>query len=106
MTPSSRRCAASTKRAKVVGRAVQAAWREQIDAVVAPAEPPREIGQRHDLDHGDAEVDEVGQPLDRRPKRANLRERADVQLVDYLTGDLHAAPGAVAPFVAVGVDDH
>ena len=36
---------------EVVGRAVQVRRRKQVDAVVAPAEPPLELGDRHHLDH-------------------------------------------------------
>ena len=52
-------CARSMKRAQIVRRSVQARRRVQIDAVVAPAQPPGEIGHRHHLDHGDADVGET-----------------------------------------------
>ena len=39
---------------QIVGPAVQARRREQIHAVVPPAEAAFKIGDRHHLDHGDA----------------------------------------------------
>ena len=39
--------------AQVVGPTVEAGGREEIDAVVAPAEPAREFRDRHHLDQRD-----------------------------------------------------
>ena len=47
--------------AEVVGRAVQVRRREQVDAVVAPAEAPVELGDRHQLDHRDADARQLAQ---------------------------------------------
>ena len=47
--------------AEVVGRAVEAGRGEEVDAVVAPAEAAGEVGDRHDLEAGDAEVRQLGQ---------------------------------------------
>ncbi len=41
--------------AQIVRAAVEAGRREQVDAVVAPAELARELGDRHHLDQRDAE---------------------------------------------------
>ncbi|MEJ7757000.1 MAG: hypothetical protein WKF83_12430 [Nocardioidaceae bacterium] len=58
----------------------------QADAVVAPAVPSGNAGDRHQLDDVDAELDEVVEPLDRRRRRCPSRgERADVQLVQHRT---------------------
>ena len=50
---------------KSSGRAVEPGGGEQIDAVVAPAELGREIGDRHHLDDGDAEFRQMGRQLGR-----------------------------------------
>ena len=47
-----------------VGTAVDVPGREQVDPVVAPAEPAGELGHRHDLDVGHAQRLEVIEPLD------------------------------------------
>ena len=44
---------------EVVGRAVEPGRGEQVDAVVAPAEPAGEIGDGHELEDGDAQLGEV-----------------------------------------------
>src|SRR6185437_13510906 len=59
--------------------------------------PAREGGDRHQLDHGHAEVAEVVEPLDRRVERSPRGERAQVQLVDHRPVQRRAPPAAVAP---------
>jgi hypothetical protein len=66
------------ERAEIVGRTVQPAWGKQVYAVVTPAEPPRKVGDRHDLEHGDAEVGEQRQFFDRRPERPRGSEGTDM----------------------------
>ncbi len=69
-----------------------------VHAVVAPAVGAGELGDRHELDVGDAEGGEPGQVVDRRLERALLGERPDVQLVDHRVRQLRAAvPAAVGP---------
>ena len=63
-----------------------------VDAVVAPAAAARELGHRHQLDRGDAELAQPGQVRDRRLERALGRERADVQLVQHQVAQARAAP--------------
>ena len=63
-----------------------------VDAVVAPAAAARELGHRHQLDRGDAELAQLGQVRDRRLERALGRERADVQLVQHEVAQARAAP--------------
>ena len=55
--------------AEVVGRAVEPGRGEQVDAVVAPAEAAGEVGDRHDLEHGDPERGQLGQLAPPRPPR-------------------------------------
>src|SRR5262245_61255179 len=46
------RMGAIDEASEIIGSAVEARRREQINAVVTPAEFPGEVGHRHDLDHG------------------------------------------------------
>ena len=78
--------------------------REKVDAVVAPIATAREIGDRHQLDRGDAELDEIVQLVDGRAERAFGRERPDVQLVDDRLLPGAAAPRPVAPLVGARID--
>src|SRR5216683_658958 len=57
------------------GTAVGMMGSEEIHAVIAPPTIARELGDRHKLDDVDAEVDEVGEPLDHS---IGLRRRARV----------------------------
>src|SRR5271170_2215125 len=81
-----------------IGRpTVEPGRREEIDAVISPAEPALEFRQRHNFETRDAELSERRQ-LTRRRLPAPLRgESADMHLVDdeMLTRD--PAPGAVGP---------
>ena len=90
---------------QVIRAAIGAVGRVEQDAVVAPVAPAREVGDRHQLDRGDAGIDDVVEPLDRGPKRAARRERADVKLQDHRVLPWPATPCARAPFVAAVVDD-
>ncbi len=76
-----------------------------IDAVVAPVALAGELGDRHDLDRGHAEVAERVEVRDRGVEGALGGERADVELVEdeLLAGE--AAPGAIVPGVSRDVDD-
>ena len=99
-------CAASTKRLEVVGRAVGGVGRERQHAVVAPAALPGKVGQRHQLDRGDAERGQVGQALDRAAAKVPSGvKRADMQLVDHRLVPRPAAPAVVAPVEGARVDD-
>ena len=89
---------------QVIRSAVQPCRREQVDAVVAPAESSGEVGDGHHLDDGDAELGESGQLLDRRSPRALPGERADVHLVKYLVVRADARPIDVRPGEEVGID--
>src|SRR5262249_10191224 len=86
--------------------AVDVVRSEQLDAVVAPVPASGALGNRHHLDHRDAELAQVTQFLDGGVERAFRRERADVQLVDDLSWQAHAAPLRVAPLERAGIADH
>ena len=90
---------------QIVGPAVQARGRKQIDAVIAPPEAALELRDRHQLDDRDSRMRELGQLGFGRRKRALARERADMQLVDHLAFERHAAPRIVGPFECPRIDD-
>ena len=72
------------KATKIVGLAVQPSRREQLHAVVAPAEVTGKLGDRHDFQQGDAKPCQLRQLLQRRPPGPGGREGADVHFVDHL----------------------
>ena len=85
------------KAAKVLGLAVQAGRREEVDAVVSPAEPTCELRHRHNFKAGDTEFCESRQ-LTRSRLPAPLRsERADMHLVDDELLTCDPAPSDVGP---------
>ena len=89
---------------QAVGPAVgRTARRVDVDAVVAPAARARELGDRHELDRGDAELGELAQVRDRAVERPLGGERADVQLVEHELRERDAA--ARRRSQARGVDD-
>ena len=91
--------------AEIIGRAVEPGRGKQIDAVVAPAEGAGKLGYGHDFDERNAQGGQLRQVTCRGPQCALRREGANVQFVDYLSGERHAGPIAVAPGVGPGVDD-
>ena len=56
--------------AEIVGLAVEMRRREEIDAVVAPAESSLELGDGHHLEQRDADARELRQLARRRGPRA------------------------------------
>ena len=70
---------------QIVRPPVGAGGREEIDAVVAPAETAGELGDRHHLDAGDAQRLQPRQLACGRRPGALGREGADVQLVEHLS---------------------
>ena len=84
------------QRAKRGRGAVAAIGREGQHAVIAPIPAPGEIGDRHDLDHGEAGLREVVEPRRQRREAALRRRGADMDLGDhrFVPGpDRPAAPG-------------
>ena len=88
-----------------VGIAVAVVRREQGDAVIAPVEAAGEFRHRHDLEHGYPKVAQSRQLADRGIEGPVGGERADVQLVDHLSGQRYPAPGVVGPREGSRVDD-
>jgi hypothetical protein len=71
--------------------------REQLHAVIAPVPTSRTFGDRHDFQHGDAQVFQVLELSSCGVECAFRRERADVQLVDDLAFNVDAAPVRIGP---------
>ncbi len=69
------------------------------DTVVAPVAPTRELGHRHELDRGHAQLAQLREARNDAVERPLRRERADVQLVEDQLVERDAAPAAVAPVV-------
>src|SRR5262245_30544698 len=90
---------------EVVGRAVEARRREQIHAVVSPAEFSGEVGHRHDLDHGYSQPREFVEFERGRRPRAFARERPDVHFINDLAARIHAGPVVIGPSEAFRIDD-
>jgi hypothetical protein len=99
------RVARIDERAQAAGTAVGRLRREQVHAVVAPVAAARKLGERHELDRGHAEPDEVRELRNHAGERALGRERADVQLVDHELALRDAAPRVVVPDERARIDD-
>ena len=90
--------------AEVVGRAVEAGRREEVDAVVAPAEAAGELGHGHELDDGDPQLGQLVEPIGRGGPGPLGGEGADVHLVDDRPVDVGPLPVGVGPGEGAGVD--
>ena len=90
---------------QVVGAAVGTRGCEESHPVVAPVPLAGEVGHRHELDRGDAEVAQVGQPLHHARERPRGGERAHVQLVQRQVVEGEPRPAPVVPLEAGGVHD-
>jgi hypothetical protein len=88
-----------------IGVAIHVIRREELHAVIAPVPAAGTLCDRHHLDHRDAELAQVAQLPDRCVERTLGRERADVQLVDDLPGQLHAAPLRIVPLERRRIDE-
>ena len=93
------------KRSEIVRRAIEPRRREPVDAVIAPAEPPNEIVNRHHFDDGDAEVLKERELISGRPPCALRSESADVHLVEHLIIDSQTGPLLVVPSIGPWIDD-
>ena len=82
---------------EVVRGAVGRVGRVEVDAVVAPAVVAGELGERHQLDRGHAQLAQAGEVRDRGGERPLGRERADVDLVEDRPGERRRREVAVGP---------
>ena len=79
--------------------------RIRTHTVVSPAPLARERRDRHQLDRGDSQCHQMGEPLDRPSESAFWREAPDVQFVDHGLVPWPAAPVGVMPAIRAKVDD-
>ena len=93
------------QRLQILGPAVGGSGRKELHAVIAPVAPPRKLRDRHQLDRGHAERDEIVEPRDRAGEIAALGERAEMQLVDDHLFPAPAAPAGIGPAIGAGIDD-
>ena len=92
------------QRLEILRPAVGAVGRVKQHAVVAPVPAAGEIGDRHQLDRGEARVGDVVELVDGAAKRALLGERADMQLEKHAFVPRPADPAARLP--VIGWIDH
>ena len=90
---------------EIVRAAVGAVGGVGLHAVVAPVARALEVGERQQLDGGDAERLEVGQPRLQAGIGALRRRGADMALVDHRLLERPPGPGLVGPFEGARVDD-
>ena len=93
------------QRLEVVGRAVGGIRREQQHAVIAPVPSPGEIGDRHQLDRGEAGVDQVIEPVDGGAERP-LRRETCRHAASRMTASCHGRPRQSARLPVIGMVDH
>src|ERR1041384_7580681 len=93
------------KPAQVVRRPITVIGREEIDAVVAPAEFAGEIRDRHHLYHADASPRQRAQLPGSRGPSPLARESADMHFVNDLAFHLHPRPALIAPAKIPMIDD-
>jgi len=91
--------------AQAAGTAVGRLRRVEMGAVVPPVARAGELGDRHDLDRGDAEVHQVRQVRDHGLEGPGRGESPDVELVEDQVGQGVAAETLVGPREPAGVDD-
>ena len=91
--------------AQAAGAAVGRLRCVEMDAVVPPVARAGELGHRHDLDRGDAEVHQVRQVRDDGLEGPGRGEGPDVELVEDQVGQGVAAEALVGPREPAGVDD-
>jgi hypothetical protein len=92
------------QRLEIVGPAIGAVRGVKQDAVVAPVPASKEIGDRHQLDRGEACVGNTVELVDDAAKRAVFGECADMQLQEDALVPGPAFPVARLP--VVGLVDH
>src|SRR3954469_10948640 len=103
--PEAQRMRLVDEAAKIVGRSIDACGREQIHAVVTPAEAPGEFCDGHHFDDCDANLFELFEMTRGACPSALRRESADVHLIQNLARQLDALPGAIVPNERARIDD-
>ncbi len=92
------------QRLQILGPPVAAFRRVEQHPVVSPAARARELGHRHQLDRGDAQINEVVEPALHARIGALGGEGADVQLVEDEALRRQARPLRVPPGVGERID--
>ena len=90
---------------EILRPAVAGLGSEEQHSVVAPAPAAREVGDRHQLERGDPERDQVVELRRDGRVRPLGRERAHVELVEDEALGRQPGPPAVPPGVGEGIDD-
>src|SRR5436190_16797203 len=78
--------------------AVRILRRVRIRAIVSPVARAGKLRDRKQLDRGNAEVAQRVEARNDRVERRLRRERAGMQLIDYVVFERDAAPSRVVPF--------
>jgi hypothetical protein len=91
---------------QLLGGAVVAVRGKEQHAVVAPVAAAREIGHRHQLDGGYAEVDQVVEPFDQVHEPAARGAGTGVQFVEHRLVPGPALPVPVLPGKGERIDHH
>src|SRR6267143_3935199 len=89
----------------VVGRAVETGGGKQIDAVIAPAKTTREVRNRHDFKHSNAQLSESRQFTHGRLPCASGGKGPHVHLVKHLSLQKHTTPVLIMPLKGPGIDN-
>ena len=92
------------QRLEILRAAISGIGRVGQNAVIAPVPPAGEIGDRHDLERGDAKSGEVIEPTYCGAKRAFFREGANVKLVEHRLMPGPPPPAQVGPAIGRGID--
>src|SRR5690606_25998504 len=91
---------------QVVRLAIRPGRGEKSSRIVPPVPPAGEVGNRHQLDGGYAQILQIRQSLSNPVERALGRKRPDVQLVEDQVFARYALPLDVPPSVSSWIDDH
>jgi hypothetical protein len=76
----------------------------EVNAVIAPSSPPRELVHRHQLNVGNAEIDQVIETFDGRLEGSPWSEGPDMQFVHNRCGEGSRLPALVLPGKCLVID--
>src|SRR5579871_3789147 len=93
------------QRFEVLGSAVARTGSIKVSAVIAPIARTGKLGDRHQLDRGDAELKQVVEMARDPGKIAAFAKRADMQFIKHNLFPAAAPPLPVAPVIAPRIND-
>src|SRR5215467_3763750 len=93
------------QRSQIIRPPIGAVRRINQDAVVSPIAPASEVSNWHQFDRGHPGIDYVIELLDRGPKRAAGRERADMNLQKNRILPRSAPPSICPPLESAVIDN-